>query len=92
MIHRIPSGTRDVLPEERREIRAITDAVRGVFDARGYGEITSEIAPAGEFYFAEAYHQQYLAQNPGGYCGVGGTGVSCPIGVFDGGGGETSAS
>ncbi len=49
--------------------------------ARGYGPITSEIAPAGPFYFAEAYHQQYLAKNPGGYCGVGGTGVSCPIGT-----------
>jgi len=49
--------------------------------ARGYGEITTEIAPAGPFYFAEGYHQQYLAKNPGGYCGVGGTGVSCPIGL-----------
>jgi len=49
--------------------------------ARGYGAITSEIAPAGPFYFAEDYHQQYLAKNPLGYCGVGGTGVSCPIGV-----------
>lgn len=48
--------------------------------AAGLGEITTEIAPAGEFYFAEEYHQQYLAKNPGGYCGVGGTGVSCPIG------------
>jgi len=45
---------------------------------RGYGEITTEIKPAGEFYFAEDYHQQYLAKNPGGYCGLGGTGVSCP--------------
>ena len=49
--------------------------------AAGYGPITTEIAPAGPFYFAEDYHQQYLAKNPGGYCGVGGTGVSCPIGV-----------
>ena len=49
--------------------------------AAGYGAITTEIAPAGPFYFAEDYHQQYLAKNPGGYCGVGGTGVSCPIGV-----------
>ncbi len=49
--------------------------------AKGYGAITTEIAPAGEFYFAEDYHQQYLAKNPGGYCGLGGTGVSCPIGV-----------
>lgn len=47
----------------------------------GYGQITSEIAPAETFYFAEDYHQQYLAKNPGGYCGIGGTGVSCPIGV-----------
>ena len=47
----------------------------------GYGEITTEIAEAGEFYYAEAYHQQYLAKNPNGYCGLGGTGVSCPIGT-----------
>ncbi len=45
-----------------------------------YGEITTEIAPAGAFYFAEDYHQQYLAKVPGGYCGIGGTGVSCPVG------------
>jgi peptide-methionine (S)-S-oxide reductase len=49
--------------------------------AKGLGSITTEIAPAGEFYFAEDYHQQYLAKNPAGYCGLGGTGVSCPIGV-----------
>jgi peptide-methionine (S)-S-oxide reductase len=49
--------------------------------ARGYGAITTEIAPAGPFYFAEDYHQQYLAKNPGGYCGLGGTGVACPIGT-----------
>jgi len=48
---------------------------------QGLGAITTEILPAGEFYFAEDYHQQYLAKNPGGYCGLGGTGVSCPIGV-----------
>lgn len=47
----------------------------------GYGEITTEIAPLDTFYYAEDYHQQYLAKNPGGYCGIGGTGVSCPIGV-----------
>ena len=47
----------------------------------GYGEITTEIADAGPFYYAEAYHQQYLAKNPNGYCGLGGTGVSCPIGT-----------
>jgi peptide-methionine (S)-S-oxide reductase len=47
----------------------------------GYGEITTEIAEAGPFYYAEDYHQQYLAKNPGGYCGLGGTGVSCPVGL-----------
>ena len=46
-----------------------------------YGEITTEIVPATAFYYAEAYHQQYLAKNPNGYCGIGGTGVTCPIGV-----------
>jgi peptide-methionine (S)-S-oxide reductase len=49
--------------------------------ARGLGAITTQIAAAGPFYFAEDYHQQYLAKNPGGYCGIGGTGVTCPIGV-----------
>ena len=48
----------------------------------GYGDITTEILPAPEFYYAEEYHQQYLAKNPGGYCGLGGTGVSCPVGVL----------
>jgi peptide-methionine (S)-S-oxide reductase len=47
----------------------------------GYGEITTEIAPAGPFYYAEPYHQQYLAKNPNGYCGLGGTGVACPVGL-----------
>ena len=47
----------------------------------GYGEITTEIEDAPEFFYAEDYHQQYLAKNPAGYCGLGGTGVSCPIGV-----------
>jgi len=49
--------------------------------AAGYGEITTEVAPAGPFYYAEEYHQQYLHKNPGGYCGLGGTGVSCPVGL-----------
>ncbi len=51
-------------------------------DGAGYGEITTEILPAGPFYYAEDYHQQYLAKNPGGYCGLGGTGVVCPEGVL----------
>jgi peptide-methionine (S)-S-oxide reductase len=50
-------------------------------DAAGLGQITTEIRPAPEFYYAEDYHQQYLAKNPGGYCGIGGTGVACPIGL-----------
>jgi peptide-methionine (S)-S-oxide reductase len=50
--------------------------------AKGFGSITTEIRPAPEFYYAEDYHQQYLAKNPGGYCGLGGTGVSCPVGVL----------
>ena len=50
-------------------------------NAAGFGEITTEIKPASTFYYAEDYHQQYLAKNPMGYCGLGGTGVSCPIGV-----------
>jgi peptide-methionine (S)-S-oxide reductase len=58
---------------------------RAMFQERlsesGHGEITTEIAAAPPFYYAEPYHQQYLAKNPGGYCGVGGTGVSCPIGL-----------
>ena len=52
-----------------------------VLAAQGYSPITTEIAEAGPFYFAEDYHQQYLAKNPGGYCGLGGTGVSCPVGL-----------
>jgi len=57
------------------------EAFQRALSQKGYGQITSEIAPAGPFYFAEDYHQQYLAKNPHGYCGVGGTGVTCPIGV-----------
>lgn len=60
---------------------ASKDAYNKALNAKRYGSITTEIKPAGEFYFAEDYHQQYLAKNPGGYCGLGGTGVSCPIGV-----------
>jgi peptide-methionine (S)-S-oxide reductase len=57
------------------------EAYQGALDAARPGRITTEIAPAGPFYFAEDYHQQYLAKNPGGYCGIGGTGVTCPVGV-----------
>ena len=57
------------------------DAYQARLTAAGYGPITTEIAPAGEFFYAEDYHQQYLAKNPNGYCGIGGTGVTCPSGV-----------
>ena len=60
---------------------ASRDAFQTALSAAGRGEITTEIRPAGPFYYAEAYHQQYLAKNPNGYCGLGGTGVSCPIGL-----------
>jgi peptide-methionine (S)-S-oxide reductase len=61
--------------------RAARSRYQGLLQAAGYGTITTEIAPAGPFFYAEAYHQQYLAANPNGYCGLGGTGVSCPVGV-----------
>jgi peptide-methionine (S)-S-oxide reductase len=56
-------------------------AFQDALGKQGFGTITTEIAPAGPFYFAEDYHQQYMAKNPHGYCGIGGTGVTCPIGV-----------
>ena len=61
--------------------RASKAAYNSALQAAGLGAITTEILPAPEFYFAEDYHQQYLAKNPGGYCGLGGTGVSCPSGL-----------
>jgi peptide-methionine (S)-S-oxide reductase len=67
------------------EQRAAAEATRDQFQARlqeaGYGDITTEIAEAGPFYYAEPYHQQYLHKVPNGYCGLGGTGVSCPVGL-----------
>ena len=61
---------------------ATRDAFQQALDAKRYGKIATEIKPAGEFYYAEDYHQQYLAKNPNGYCGLGGTGVTCPVGVL----------
>jgi peptide-methionine (S)-S-oxide reductase len=66
---------------QRRAAEASRDAYQAVLKQAGHGEITTEIAQAGPFYYAEDYHQQYLAKNPNGYCGLGGTGVSCPIGL-----------
>jgi peptide-methionine (S)-S-oxide reductase len=67
--------------EQARLAEASRDAYQAMLSAAHYGEITTEIAPAGPFYYAEDYHQQYLAKNPDGYCGIGGTGVACPFGV-----------
>jgi peptide-methionine (S)-S-oxide reductase len=66
---------------QRKAAEASRDAYQATLAKAGYGEITTEIAQAGSFYYAEDYHQQYLAKNPGGYCGLGGTGVSCPVGL-----------
>jgi peptide-methionine (S)-S-oxide reductase len=61
---------------------ASRDMFAAALKAKGFGPITTEIKPAGEFYYAEGYHQQYLGKNPDGYCGLGGTGVACPVGVL----------
>jgi peptide-methionine (S)-S-oxide reductase len=70
-------------PEQRAAAEATGTAFNERLRAAGYGEVSTEIAAAGEFYYAEDYHQQYLAKVPNGYCGLGGTGVSCPIATFD---------
>ena len=66
---------------QQRAAEESRDAFAPVLRAAGYGDITTEIAPAGPFYYAEDYHQQYLHKVPNGYCGLGGTGVSCPVGI-----------
>jgi peptide-methionine (S)-S-oxide reductase len=66
---------------QRVAAEASRDAYQEMLTQAGHGQITTEIAKAGPFYYAEDYHQQYLAKNPGGYCGLGGTGVSCPVGL-----------
>jgi peptide-methionine (S)-S-oxide reductase len=66
---------------QRRAAEASRVAFQQAVSASGYGAITTEIADAPDFYYAEDYHQQYLAKNPGGYCGLGGTGVACPVGL-----------
>ena len=69
---------------QRRAAEASRGAYQQVLSKAGHGAITTEILPAPELYYAEDYHQQYLAKNPGGYCGIGGTGVACPVGVASG--------
>jgi peptide-methionine (S)-S-oxide reductase len=68
-------------PEQKKAADASRAAYQDRLTASGFGRITTEIAEAPPFYYAEDYHQQYLAKNPNGYCGIGGTGVTCPIGV-----------
>jgi len=67
--------------DQRERAERSRDAYQRELSGAGYGSITTELLPAPEFYYAEDYHQQYLSKNPGGYCGLGGTGVSCPVGL-----------
>jgi peptide-methionine (S)-S-oxide reductase len=67
--------------EQKEAAERTRDAYQRELTAAGHGQITTELLPAPEFYYAEDYHQQYLSKNPGGYCGIGGTGVSCPTGL-----------
>jgi len=76
------SGIYVYTAEQRRLAEATRDAYQRTLSSADYGRITTEILDAPEFYYAEAYHQQYLAKNPGGYCGLGGTGVKCPTGLL----------
>lgn len=75
------SGIYAFTPQQRQAAEHSKTAFGQALRARGFGAITTEILDAPEFYFAEAYHQQYLAKNPAGYCGLGGTGVTCAIGT-----------
>ena len=68
--------------EQRVAAETTRDAYQVQLKQAGYGDITTEIAPLTEYYYAEPYHQQYLGKNPNGYCGIGGTGVSCPVGIL----------
>ena len=76
------SGIYFTSDEERSAAEATRDAYQEQLTKAGYGTITTEIAPLTHFYYAEPYHQQYLGKNPNGYCGIGGTGVSCPAGIL----------
>ena len=77
------SGIYVYSPEQRRQAEASREAFQRVLSKAGFGAITTEILDAPEFYYAEDYHQQYLAKNPAGYCGLGGTGVACPTGLLE---------
>ncbi len=75
------SGIYTYSDAQKKQAEASLDSYQEALKSAGYGDITTEILDAPEFYYAEDYHQQYLAKNPNGYCGLGGTNVSCPIGV-----------
>ena len=75
------SGVYTVDEAQQKSAEASRDVFQTQLSAAGYRKITTEIIPAPEFHYAEDYHQQYLAKNPNGYCGLGGTGVTCPVGV-----------
>jgi peptide-methionine (S)-S-oxide reductase len=75
------SGIYATTPDQRRAAEASKAVYEAALKQRGLGPVTTEIVDAPQFYFAEDYHQQYLAKNPAGYCGLGGTGVTCPIGT-----------
>ncbi|MBD2665521.1 peptide methionine sulfoxide reductase MsrA [Richelia sinica FACHB-800] len=77
------SGIYVYSPQQKQLAEAAKDAYQEALSKAGYGEITTEIIDAPEFYYAEEYHQQYLAKNPGGYCGLGGTNVACPVGLIE---------
>lgn len=75
------SGIYTYSPDQKRLAASSQQVYQQALSAAGYGTITTEILDAPAFYYAEAYHQQYLAKNPGGYCGLGGTNVACPVGL-----------
>ena len=77
------SGIYTYSQEQKKLAEASKDSYQQALKEAGYGDITTEIIDAPEFYYAEDYHQQYLAKNPNGYCGLGGTNVSCPVGVMN---------
>ena len=77
--HVVPDEAGLQLPEQEKAAIATRDAYQERLTAAGYGEITTEIAPLGQFFYAEDYHQQYLYKVPNGYCGIGGTGAVCPM-------------
>ncbi len=77
------SGIYAYSQEQKKIAEASKDSYQQALKEAGYGDITTEILDAPEFYYAEDYHQQYLAKNPNGYCGLGGTNVSCPVGVMN---------